>query len=66
MKILRFEHTLRSAEQSLAGLLERYLMSLGSGEWPMAPRSHCDAIECGFRERCWGAVTTVDSRATVC
>ena len=54
MKILRQEYTAVEAERVLSDLLERYVHALLSGEWPMAERSHCDEIECGFREKCWG------------
>jgi len=54
MKILRQEYTAVEAERVLSDLLERYVRSLESNEWPMAERSHCDEIECGFRDKCWG------------
>jgi len=53
MKIVRREWTRDEAERRLATLLEGYLQSLSSGVWPMAERSYCDAVACGFRERCW-------------
>jgi ATP-dependent helicase/nuclease subunit A len=53
MKIVKREFTREEAEQRLAALLEGYLQSLSSGTWPMAERSYCDAVACGFRERCW-------------
>jgi CRISPR/Cas system-associated exonuclease Cas4 (RecB family) len=54
MKVLRHEYTLEEAEHRISGILERYMESLKSGAWPMADRTYCDAMECGFRDRCWG------------
>jgi hypothetical protein len=54
MKIIRREHARDEAEEKLSGLLSRYLNALESGEWPKTERSYCDAVECGFRHRCWG------------
>jgi ATP-dependent helicase/nuclease subunit A len=53
MKIVRREYTRQQAEDRLNDLLARYLKSLETGEWPMASRSYCDRVECGFRARCW-------------
>ena len=53
MKIVKREFSREHAEHRLAALLEGYLQSLSSGIWPMAERSHCDAVACGFRDRCW-------------
>jgi ATP-dependent helicase/nuclease subunit A len=53
MRVIRREYTRAEAEQRIAGVLERYLHSLSSGIWPMAERSYCDSVHCGFRERCW-------------
>jgi CRISPR/Cas system-associated exonuclease Cas4 (RecB family) len=53
MKVIRREYTRDEAERRLAGLLEGYLHALSSGLWPMAERSYCDSVKCGFRERCW-------------
>jgi ATP-dependent helicase/nuclease subunit A len=55
MKIVRQEYTRAESERVLSNLLERYLASLRTNEWPMAERTYCDSIECGFREQCWGA-----------
>jgi len=53
MKILTQEYTLEEAERRLADLLERYLNALRTDNWPMAERTYCDSVECGFRTRCW-------------
>jgi ATP-dependent exoDNAse (exonuclease V) beta subunit len=53
MKIVKRELTQDEAENRIATLLEKYLQSLSSGAWPMAERSYCDAVACGFRDRCW-------------
>jgi CRISPR/Cas system-associated exonuclease Cas4 (RecB family) len=53
MKIVRREYTLNDAEQRLRGLLSRYAAAVDNDEWPMAGRSHCDRIQCGFRNKCW-------------
>jgi CRISPR/Cas system-associated exonuclease Cas4 (RecB family) len=55
MKIVRHEYTRQEAEGKLRGLLSRYLGALDRGEWPAAERVYCDRVECGFREKCWGA-----------
>jgi CRISPR/Cas system-associated exonuclease Cas4 (RecB family) len=54
MKILRTEYTRAAAEERLSELLDRYLTALRTNDWPMAERDHCDAVQCGFREKCWG------------
>src|SRR5262249_40132969 len=54
MKVVRRECTLAEAERALSNLFERYLVSLRADEWPMAERSYCDSVECGFRAQCWG------------
>jgi len=53
MKIVKWELHRGAAEQRIAALLGKYLESLSSGMWPMAQRSYCDSVACGFRERCW-------------
>jgi ATP-dependent exoDNAse (exonuclease V) beta subunit len=53
MRIVRREFTRSDAEKAVRELLERFFESLTSDEWPMAERAHCDAVFCGFRERCW-------------
>jgi ATP-dependent exoDNAse (exonuclease V) beta subunit len=53
MKIVKWELKRAEAEQRIATLLEKYLQSLSSGTWPMAQRTYCDSVACGFRERCW-------------
>jgi len=53
MKVVRREFTRSEAEATITGLLQRYFESLSSGDWPMAERTHCDVVACGFRERCW-------------
>jgi len=63
MKVIRREYTRVEAEQRIADLLERYLRALASGLWPMAERTFCDSIQCGFRERCWPGWT--DSTGTL-
>jgi ATP-dependent helicase/nuclease subunit A len=55
MKIVRREYTLSNAEEKLRGLLSRYLTAIQRNDWPAAERAHCDRVECGFREQCWGA-----------
>jgi hypothetical protein len=53
LKIVRREFTRSESETIVTALVHKYLESIGSGEWPMAERAHCDAVSCGFRERCW-------------
>jgi ATP-dependent helicase/nuclease subunit A len=53
MKVIRQEYTREQAESRITELLDRYLKALASGIWPMAERTYCDSIACGFRERCW-------------
>jgi ATP-dependent helicase/nuclease subunit A len=53
MKVMRQEYTREQAERRISALVGAYLEALSSGAWPMAAREHCDAIHCGFRERCW-------------
>jgi hypothetical protein len=53
MKVIRREFTRTEAEAIVTELVHKYLDSIVSGDWPMADRSHCDAVSCGFRERCW-------------
>jgi ATP-dependent helicase/nuclease subunit A len=53
MKVLRQEYTREEAEVRIQDLLRRYLDAMVSGVWPMAERTYCDSIQCGFRERCW-------------
>jgi hypothetical protein len=53
MKIIRRCYTLADAESRLQSLIARYVSAMASGVWPMASRSYCDSIECGFREKCW-------------
>jgi CRISPR/Cas system-associated exonuclease Cas4 (RecB family) len=53
MQVIRREYTRDEAERKVADVLERYLHALSSGIWPMAERSYCDSVKCGFRERCW-------------
>ena len=53
MKVIRQEYTRNQAEQRITGLLDRYLKALASGVWPMAERTYCDRIQCGFRGQCW-------------
>lgn len=53
MKIVKWDLRRAAAEQRIASLLGRYLDSLSSGAWPMADRTYCDSVACGFRERCW-------------
>jgi ATP-dependent helicase/nuclease subunit A len=55
MKILRREYTLRETEERLKDLLARYAAAVEKDEWPMAGRTHCDKVECGFRPRCWSS-----------
>jgi CRISPR/Cas system-associated exonuclease Cas4 (RecB family) len=55
MKIVRHEYTRPEAEDKLGGLLSRYFAALDRGDWPPAERAYCDRVECGFREKCWGA-----------
>lgn len=55
MKVIRQEYTREQAGQRIADLLDRYLKALTSGLWPMAERTFCDRIQCGFREKCWTA-----------
>jgi len=55
MKIIRREYTLVEAEEKLRMLLSKYLMAIERDEWAPAERTYCDRVECGFRERCWGA-----------
>jgi ATP-dependent exoDNAse (exonuclease V) beta subunit len=55
MKIVRREYNLTEAEETLTGLLSRYLAAVERNEWPAAQRSYCDRVECGFREKCWSA-----------
>jgi hypothetical protein len=57
MKVIRQEYTRQQAEQRIADLLERYLGAVASGMWPMAERTYCDSVQCGFREKCWTAST---------
>jgi CRISPR/Cas system-associated exonuclease Cas4 (RecB family) len=53
MKIVKWELQRADAEHRIAALLGKYLDSLSFETWPMAERSYCDSIACGFRERCW-------------
>ena len=53
MKIVRRELTRSEAERRITDLLGKYFESLSSGIWPMAQRSYCDSVGCGFRELCW-------------
>jgi ATP-dependent helicase/nuclease subunit A len=53
MRILRREYTRADSEARLAGLLHRYTGALATGDWPLAARSYCDSVECGFRPECW-------------
>jgi len=53
MKIVKWDLKRAEAEQRIAALLEKYLQSLSSGTWPMAQRTYCDSVACGFREQCW-------------
>ena len=53
MKIVKWELHRAAAEQRIAALFGKYLDSLSSGVWPMAERTYCDSVACGFRERCW-------------
>jgi superfamily I DNA/RNA helicase len=53
LRIIQQEFLRADAESLIAGLLEGYLQSLSSGIWPMAERSYCDSVACGFREQCW-------------
>jgi ATP-dependent helicase/nuclease subunit A len=55
MKIIRREYTLHEAEETLRGLLSKYLESVERDEWAPAERAYCDRVQCGFREKCWGA-----------
>ncbi len=57
MKVIRQEYTREGAERRIVDLLDRYLKALASGSWPLAERSYCDRIQCGFRERCWVGAT---------
>ncbi len=53
MKIIRREHSFREAEDRLRVLLLKYVMAIEADEWPMADRTYCDRVECGFRQHCW-------------
>jgi ATP-dependent helicase/nuclease subunit A len=53
MKIVRKEYALSDAEGRLRDLLSRYLSAVEMNEWPVAERTHCDRVECGFRSQCW-------------
>jgi CRISPR/Cas system-associated exonuclease Cas4 (RecB family) len=53
MKIIRKEYTRVGAEQRLVHVLKKYFRAVETDEWPMAERSHCDRVECGFRSQCW-------------
>ena len=55
MKIIRREYALHEAEETLRGLLSKYLESAERDEWAPAERAYCDRVQCGFREKCWGA-----------
>jgi CRISPR/Cas system-associated exonuclease Cas4 (RecB family) len=55
MKIIRREYTLPEADEKVRGLLAQYLDAVKNNEWPVAGRSYCDRVHCGFRETCWGA-----------
>jgi CRISPR/Cas system-associated exonuclease Cas4 (RecB family) len=55
MKIIRREYRLRDAEQKLSELLSKYIDAVTNDQWPAAARGHCDRVECGVRDRCWGA-----------
>jgi hypothetical protein len=57
MKVIRQEYSRQQAEQRLADLLGRYLEAMATGEWPLAERTYCDRIQCGFRDRCWAGPT---------
>jgi len=54
MKIVRVEYCRDEAEKAIADLLSRYAAAVETGEWPKSERSHCDRVECGFRQECWG------------
>jgi CRISPR/Cas system-associated exonuclease Cas4 (RecB family) len=58
MKIVRREHDRTQAEEHLRALLSRYLNALETSEWPQAERAYCDRVGCGFRQRCWGNLST--------
>lgn len=53
LKIIRREFSRAEAQARFTSLLDRYFESLSGDGWPMAERSHCDAVACGFREQCW-------------
>jgi CRISPR/Cas system-associated exonuclease Cas4 (RecB family) len=55
MKIIRREYSFADAEQKLSKLLSKYIDAVTNAEWPAAARAYCDRVECGFRDRCWGA-----------
>jgi ATP-dependent helicase/nuclease subunit A len=55
MRIIRRRYSAVEAEDKLHSLLARYLAALRSSEWPAAERAYCDRVECGFRQKCWGA-----------
>jgi ATP-dependent helicase/nuclease subunit A len=54
MKIVRRQYSRETAEARLRTLFSRYLAAVESDEWPAAARAHCDRVECGFRQQCWG------------
>jgi ATP-dependent exoDNAse (exonuclease V) beta subunit len=54
MKIIRRQYSAGEAEEKMSELLSRYWTALKRNEWPAAERAHCDRVECGFRQRCWG------------
>jgi len=53
LKIIRQEFSRAEAETRIINLLDKYFNSLSGGPWPMAERSYCDAVACGFRAQCW-------------
>jgi len=57
LNIVQREYSLSECEEHLQSLLSRYLRSLANDDWPLADRSYCDRVECGFRSRCWGEET---------
>jgi hypothetical protein len=54
MKIVRREYKRGVAEARLTQLFSRYFRAVETDQWPAAERTHCDQVECGFRQRCWG------------
>jgi len=53
LKVIRREFTFEEAERRIRDLMRGYVEAIASDRWPLAERSYCDEVECGFRSRCF-------------